>query len=794
MAEKRPREASAARQSILYQTPRSKRVHPHILLLTLFLLVPLIPSGCGPATTPPPAEPLGLQEVHSSEPAETRVVQRLAPNEKVSRWSLSGSKPLTVSQARGEPDKSNGPLVMQLKSTAPGEDIRLAHRGRFDLSAIDRVRLHLSCSNGTQIFARFLRKGKLLATTKESLSMHMSSLGELDLQLPPSAIESGIADTFELHIRKTSHLVEIEAVEFVSTPAADLVPPADGETQLAHVGQEARRGVGVSVGRPVEATFTGPADGVLGFGLAVPPGSRWRGDDPNLELTLTAEGTPPRVSLYPLTHGPGRPAWRDLRVSLDGLAEKRVQVRFELKVQPGQDASCVVSEAAVWSRQLEPKPSLLLVTTDTHRADHLGGAVRGVGVETPVLDALAARGVFFEDCFSTANYTNPSHMALMTGRHPRDLGILSNKQAISDTAETLAESLHNEGYRTFAALSARHLGDPGSGLGQGFDRMAWPDTLQRRSEQTLDIVEHWLDSDDERPLFLWLHVFDAHRPYDPPSELLDRYYDGPADPFDETLPPLPEGIVLPSEMSGLRVLDYPRAQYKALVSHLDQQLARVFDHQRMQDAVVAFVGDHGEEFGDHQVWFDHAELYPDTLHVPLLLAWPGGPKGKRDDRAVSHLDLGRTMLDLVGLDSVSFPGTTLVETSGGESAEDEKPRFALSSHGNSASITLGGLHLVLHLRKSHRIYEHHQVQLFDLVADPACLQDLVKDRPAEARALRAQLVHWLGEEPLASMAGASVDDPQLLSGLAQLGYTGGATASEGGLWQQDGCDWCTRLE
>ncbi|MDG2150239.1 MAG: sulfatase [Planctomycetota bacterium] len=716
------------------------------------------------------------------------------PADDVSQWSQSGSETLSVSQAKSEPGKQDGSLVMHLKSITPGEGMSLSHRGKFDLGAIDRVQLRVTCANGTRFFARFLRKGRLLAKTKDALSMHMNSLGELTLKLPPSAMESGVADTFELHISKTAHLVELEAIEFVSTPAASLVPPANGETELAQVGQEARRGVGVSVGRPVEAVFTGPPEGVLGFGLAVPASSRWRGDDPNLVLTLTAEGTPPRVSRYPLTRGPAQSAWRDFRVPLVGLAEKRIRAHFEVEVSPGQDAACIVSEAAVWSRQLKPRPPLLLVTTDTHRADHLGGAVRGVGVETPVLDGLAARGVFFEDCFSTANYTNPSHMALMTGRHPRDLGILSNKQAISGAAETLAESLRNEGYRTFAALSARHLGDPGSGLGQGFDRMAWPDTLQRRSEHTLAIVEQWLDSDDERPLFLWLHVFDAHRPYDPPPELLDRYYDGPADPFDETLPPLPEGIVLPSEMSGLRVLDYPRAQYKALVSHLDQQLARVLDHQRMQEAVVAVVGDHGEEFGDHEVWFDHAELYPDTLHVPLLLAWPGGPEGKRDKRAVSHLDLGRTMLDLLGLDDVSFPGTTLLKTRDGESQDGGKPRFALSSHGSSASITLGGLHLVLHLRKSHRTFEHHQVQLFDLVEDPACLQDLVEDRPAETRALRAQLVHWLGEEPLTTMVGASVDDPQLLSGLAQLGYTGGSTSNEGGLWQQDGCSWCKRLE
>lgn len=766
-----------------------------ILRVSVAGLAVLLP-GCGDAPAPSAARVALTGATAGSEPA-VHVVQRFTPPRERDQWSITADDISLVPNGEGQA----GGELLRLTRDQVGTPIRLVRSGRFDLAAFDRVRVSLAASGGTLASAAFLRDGHVVAATEAVSVTHLATVGSVELPLPPVAAERGVATTLVLIFGDTPRAVRLASVELLSTPAARLVPPADGAQTLAALGDQARRGVGVSSGRPVQATFSVPPDGVLGFGLGVPPDGRWQGEDPRLVVTLSAaDGNPPDVletREFPLRRGERVPVWTSVQWPLGREPGERVVVRYEVLAPAGQQAACVVSEAAVWSRTLPPRPPLLLVTTDTHRGDHLGGAGRGVGVQTPVLDALAARGVLFEDCFVSANYTNPSHMALMTGNHPRDVGVLDNKHGLRDSAQTLAERLHEVGYRTWAALSAHHLGDTVSGLGQGFDRMTWPDLPQRPSAETLDVVEDWLTpvdgQPDERPLFLWLHVFDAHRPYDPPEDLLARYYDGPADPYDSTLPELPAELELPPEMDGLRVLDHPRAQYKALVSYLDAQLARMLDHPSMAGAVVAVVGDHGEELGDHDVWFDHAELYQDTLHVPLILAWPEAPAGTRVSRPVSHLDLGRTLLDLLGESAVPFPGISLAPVGESETPSNA-PRYALSSHGSSASLTADGLHLILHLRTGHRRYEHHQVELYDLRSDPACQQDLVETRPAEARALRAQLVRWLGEAAEDTLQGETVTDPEVLADLARLGYTGEAGTGNATLWVPDDCAWCLRVE
>ena len=80
------------------------------------------------------------------------------------------------------------------------------------------------------------------------------------------------------------------------------------------------------------------------------------------------------------------------------------------------------------------------------------------------------------------------------------------------------------------------LGRVQTGLGQGFDRVLWPREKTWAAGTTVDQLIDWLPQADGRPLFCWLHVFDAHFPYEPPEELRRAYYPDDADPFSEELP------------------------------------------------------------------------------------------------------------------------------------------------------------------------------------------------------------------------------------------------------------------
>jgi arylsulfatase A-like enzyme len=390
----------------------------------------------------------------------------------------------------------------------------------------------------------------------------------------------------------------------------------------------------------------------------------------------------------------------------------------------------------------------------------------------------------------------------MTGTSPRDHGVHDNRTPLAEGAPTLAECFRDLGYRTWAAVSTRHLRHDVSGLGQGFDRMALPfqdDT--RRAGDTLDVVEAWLADPGPPAVFLWVHLFDAHSPYDPPAEHAAAYWPSDMDPRDPSLPDpgLPEIMLAPAKLQGLRNLDYPFASYKGEVSYLDAELGRLLERAPFDTGIVAFVADHGESFGEHRIYFGHSGLYPQTIQVPLILAWPDGPRGVRRKDPVQQIDLSRTLLDLAGAEDVPFRGRSLVDRTGSPATDEAPgPRFALSNGGLGASVTAGGRHFVLHLQ-SHQeaaeldLFPQHAFELYDLERDPACLNDLAGSEPEVARSLHKTLVDWLQSPEDLGWAGSTSHDPELATALAELGYADAGEPPGPALWVADDCEWCRRV-
>ena len=278
------------------------------------------------------------------------------------------------------------------------------------------------------------------------------------------------------------------------------------------------------------------------------------------------------------------------------------------------------------------------------------------------MDALAEEGLVFEDCFSSTNTTNPSHVALMTGTSPRDTGINVNNSVLSDEAPTLAEAFHEAGFATYSSVSIKHLSPKTSGLGQGFDRAAAPSKRDSEAEQTIGKLTTWMKQSEELSVFVWLHLFDAHTPYEPEESFITAYYEDPERAFDprgEFVDEVPEAVIetlYPDP--ALKDIQFPSTQYKAEISYLDQELSRLLDLSVMRNAIVAFTADHGESLGAHGIYFSHDGLYPDSIHVPMIIRYPGGPKGARSSIPIEQIDLGRTLLDLAGLVGTEFPART----------------------------------------------------------------------------------------------------------------------------------------
>jgi len=592
------------------------------------------------------------------------------------------------------------------------------------------------------------------------------------------------------------HTTEVGLIQvsLLAKPILQWLPEVTTGPDMVSIGASSHRSLGLSSKRPLRCKFTPRAGETLSFVYGAPQAVRRPEEFARIRLHLAAGDVKHTEFLALEKDLQEAPVWHSSRVELEPFAGKETLLRFDLEVRGEEESVVALGEPLVSGPSEKPR-SVLLITSDTHRADYVGYAPDGVDVATPWLDSLAARGASFTNCYSTTNITNPSHVAILTGTSPRDTGVVDNISPLSASAPTLAEQFREAGYITLAALSANHLAFQLSGLGQGFDRMSAPDDPQRDSTETIAIAREWLAEARWRPVFLWLHVFDAHSPYLPPPEYTERYWDQDRDPFDPAKQ-LPPGAVVPW-IKNLTDLDYAIAQYKGEVSYLDDQLADFIAGSRFEDGVIALTSDHGESFSAHKIYFQHKGLFPNTLGVPLILAGPGVPSGLSSNAAVSTLDVSRTLLDLTGQEAVEFPGRNLLGQADGAS---EEPRFAISSHGHDASVRVGPWHLVLHLHRPSqnwydRGYKRHEVQLYNVEQDPRCLQDLGRDEEhaARAKSLRKRLVDWLlAAKEEGWNQGNAIMTASEAQGLEALGYAAESRVSTENDWfdPECACDWC----
>ncbi|MCA9705122.1 MAG: sulfatase, partial [Myxococcales bacterium] len=285
-------------------------------------------------------------------------------------------------------------------------------------------------------------------------------------------------------------------------------------------------------------------------------------------------------------------------------------------------------------------PDVLLITMDTTRQDRLGAYGFGLA-RTPSIDRLAAEGVRFDDHATVAPITLPSHISIMTGLTPPVHGVRDNgAYALSDAVPTLAEHLSARGYDTAAFVSAVVL-DARYGFDQGFD--VYDDDLSnedmpitffirdRPARTTTDRVLAFLESreaaGDQDPLFLWIHYFDPHQPYE-----IDREAAG-------------DLLTLPSA-------------YDAEIASVDSAIGRLTGwlqaRDRLDRTLVVLTADHGESLGDHGEKTHAVFVYDATIKVPLVMRLPGTlPAGGVVAGGTSAVDVAPTVLGLLGQEAMA---------------------------------------------------------------------------------------------------------------------------------------------
>ena len=692
--------------------------------------------------------------------------------------------------------KSNDSFALHLMGST---DSRVQMPGPFDPHRFDYVGVEVDAGPRRR-FQMHFRSGKKLAKSYAS-TRSISGVEIIEFAVPAKVRSWKNLTSLSVHTSGSARLVRILGASLVSHPASARLPAPEEGTDHIFADDQSRNGVGVLPQRAIETTFQAGVGRQLRFSFALP--NSVAGEQKNTVLRLQLRSEDGVVDSREFTFDPQRPiAWQTAHVALDAFGDSQVRARW--KVSGEGSVACALAEVGLLHPGGVPR-RVVLITSDTHRYDHVGASGVGVEVLTPMLDALAERGVLFEDCFSSTNVTNPSHVALMTGTSPRDTGIGVNNAILSDQAPTLAEAFRAAGFTTFASVSIKHLSPAASGLGQGFDRSASPGkTRSREAAKTVAKAIDWLGESQELSVFLWVHLFDAHTPYETEAAITEIYYPSPERAYD---PEISFPVEVPQVVDeylypGLRDIELPRAQYKAEISYLDTELGHLLDSPLLHDAIVGFTADHGESLGAHGIYFSHDGLYLDSIHVPMIISYPGGPLGERSRVPTEQIDLGRTLLDLAGLAGTEFPGTNLLAKLD-DRIENAPPRFTVAAHFRSASITHEGWHLMLSMdsvggQLTVRKPVLHAVELYHLEKDPGCEHDLFEQEFGRAKRMRAQLVEWLLGSRNFGWDKEMITDAETILELEALGYTAGAQVSK-----EDGprklfntecrCEWCGRF-
>jgi tetratricopeptide (TPR) repeat protein len=414
---------------------------------------------------------------------------------------------------------------------------------------------------------------------------------------------------------------------------------------------------------------------------------------------------------------------------------------------------------AAFSLAPDADVNILLVTLDTVRADALSSY--GGRAATPNLDRLAEAGARFTFAHAHSVVTLPSHTTMLTGRLPYEHGIRDNAGfRVADGTPTLATRLKAAGFSTGAFVAGFPL-TKRFGLTSGFE--TYDDQMPEMSgalsvslpERPADVVVgravEWVGRQD-RKFFGWVHLFDAHSPYQPPADLASAYSDGP---------------------------------YFGEVAFIDRSLASLFETLRRQPraTIVIVTADHGESLGEHGEETHGMFAYEATLRVPLIIARvePGEPRRTRGvviDTPVRLVDLAPTVLALAGqpLDG-SLSGTPLLDVVNGADTQDRPAYFEAMTY----NLVRGWAPLRGVITGRDKYIDLPIPEYYDLAADPGEARNLASASAERLPPLRTLLKTY----DMAPPNRPGQESAEVASVLRSLGYVSGSAPARAQFTEDD---------
>ena len=391
------------------------------------------------------------------------------------------------------------------------------------------------------------------------------------------------------------------------------------------------------------------------------------------------------------------------------------------------------------------EPDIILVTIDTLRTD----AVSFTGsklCKTPFLDELAREGIYFQNAHAHNVITFPSHSNILTGLLPYQHGVRDNAGFTLDAKyKTAAWYLKQKGYITGAFVAAFPL-DARFGLGADFDvyddkyREGTKPTAftvpERPASEVFANAKQWYDSVEGKKRFMWVHIYEPHMPYNPPSPFKEQY----------------------------------KNPYYGEVATADDAVGKFLRPilEKNPNTLVILTGDHGEGMGEHGEITHSVFAYEETLHVPLIVYEKGRIKPHVEKRYVRHVDILPTIFERVGI-------TKPKEMTGESLLKLDQPRNTYFE-ALSTNVNLGWAPLIGMIHDGHKYIELPISELYDLKADPLEKNNIFKVNRRMTNRIRALLA---ANAPTPSVETMNRNlSPEEAKNLLSLGYLAGTAAAK----------------
>ncbi len=374
----------------------------------------------------------------------------------------------------------------------------------------------------------------------------------------------------------------------------------------------------------------------------------------------------------------------------------------------------------------KPKPSILIISIDSLRADEVARVENGRPV-APTLAAFERESIRFPNALSAAPWTTPSMMAVMTGLPAPAHGVEEHDRALAPSVPVLAERLQKARWRTGAVSPALTL-RPEYGFARGFDDYEFEPlghdvvTSPKLSGKTLHLLDRYKDD----RFLLWVHFWDPHYNYIPPAPYDEQFRIG-VEPARQDVQCL-KWIENPLPPDGAL---YLHGQYRGEIAFTDKFVREILEHLeqlgRAKDTIVVILGDHGESFQGHG-WLGHTiRVDQDMTHVPIMIRWPGHLVPAEIGGAVEIAQIGPTLLKLAGLPYEDFGLVKPLPLAPADAVAESTALTQTLRMGCYTGLVQGKWKYQL----DHRTCGE---TLFDLATDPGETSDIA---PREAQALAA---------------------------------------------------------